>query len=60
MLQNLCSQYDLNNHNDLMLVVAPSYKSNGEILDKDMSLKDVKLDPHVIIPPISFYSHLFF
>lgn len=45
MLQNLCSQYDLNN--DLMLVIAPTNKANGEILDKDKCLKDVKIDPHV-------------
>ena len=48
MLQNLCNQYDLNSSNsDLMLVIAPTNKSSGEVLDKDKSLKDVKIDPHV-------------
>lgn len=46
MLQNLCNQYD---EGDLMLVIAPSHKSCGEVLDKDKSLKDVKVDPHVCL-----------
>lgn len=49
MLQNLCNQYDLNSDGDLMLVLAPTSKSSGEVLDKDKSLKDVKIDPHVLI-----------
>ena len=47
-LHNLSRQYNLNNSKkELMLVIAPTNKSSGKILDKDMSVKDLKLDPHV-------------